>query len=890
MYGHSARVWAARLLSKNIISIGEDATCIVWNYEGKILHKFKGHKGRSIWSLAVNKEETMIATGGGDSSIRLWYLDSESHNELAAVEGIHLQHYVQTHNGFDKNDFARTVMLTNNAEVITMTNAGYLLGYQLKTKLWRIITHDARFRSYGITSLSPSHHLVALGNIHGDIKIVHLSSPKYVQLSNAFESKVLGLCWADDQKLVSSGPEGRLILWNVCMTENELTAAKSMMFFLPESRQRWITTAAVLPYGRGILCGDKRGSLHHFPYPVDSNTEPIQPVTTLRGVHGKVGVTDICCHNNNVYSTGRDGTYKEYQFHDNFLQVMNTNKVYKGFEWIEKILIKENGEMQVLGFHTTHFVVWSVSQNQTLFQVDCGGGHRTWGYAELENISCFAFIKARDVFLCKQTGLQKQLILKDSLHGRELTCAKFLERINVKGIGYLLMATGSEDTMVKIVAVDCKTSKAVVIKTLQDHISSVRDLAICESHYSHGIKKHECQNKREEAEKLLFSVGGRCSIKCWRLVIKDNAENLESACTVSLLASYGTLDAKQRRKRMRQRQPLDPDTRYMALQVTSAQDVDKSLPHYNQFLTIAASDGFIRLFNFSEVHKTFINIWSSSWHNVCLLSLTQIIHKLPEGNAVVVCSAGTDGRVALWDITNLIYTYHSGVDKCQRSNEDKFYSEDSCSSKDDISCKGLESNFNLHKLTKDELMNPESSEHAERHLEKAMSAGSSSSVQIKEDVDITGASGIEENHKPLFTKRIHQSGINTMDIVNTGSDYLLASGGDDNAIHVTILKVRIQENGHIKFDVGDSFSIPSAHATLISGVKFLDKHNLLSSSIDQRLNSWKINHNKMKLIGSEFTHVADTSGLNVTIIGEKVYILLHGQGFQLLSTSSKVDE
>ena len=39
-----------------------------------MIDKFKGHKGKSIWSLAVDKGENHVVTGGGDHSIRLWKL------------------------------------------------------------------------------------------------------------------------------------------------------------------------------------------------------------------------------------------------------------------------------------------------------------------------------------------------------------------------------------------------------------------------------------------------------------------------------------------------------------------------------------------------------------------------------------------------------------------------------------------------------------------------------------------------------------------------------------------------------------------------------------------------------------------------------------------------
>ena len=43
LYGHAARVWDLRLLNEYIVTVGEDATCMIWGYDGKVCQKFKGH-------------------------------------------------------------------------------------------------------------------------------------------------------------------------------------------------------------------------------------------------------------------------------------------------------------------------------------------------------------------------------------------------------------------------------------------------------------------------------------------------------------------------------------------------------------------------------------------------------------------------------------------------------------------------------------------------------------------------------------------------------------------------------------------------------------------------------------------------------------------------------
>lgn len=54
VYGHTARVWDAKLLETCFVSIGEDLVCNVWSYEGNVLKVCKGHTG-IVQLLKTNK-------------------------------------------------------------------------------------------------------------------------------------------------------------------------------------------------------------------------------------------------------------------------------------------------------------------------------------------------------------------------------------------------------------------------------------------------------------------------------------------------------------------------------------------------------------------------------------------------------------------------------------------------------------------------------------------------------------------------------------------------------------------------------------------------------------------------------------------------------------------
>ena len=62
LYGHTARVWDVKLCKNSIISVGEDALCVIWGYDGQVISKFKGHKGKGVWSLDADEERRLIVS------------------------------------------------------------------------------------------------------------------------------------------------------------------------------------------------------------------------------------------------------------------------------------------------------------------------------------------------------------------------------------------------------------------------------------------------------------------------------------------------------------------------------------------------------------------------------------------------------------------------------------------------------------------------------------------------------------------------------------------------------------------------------------------------------------------------------------------------------------
>ena len=105
-----------------------------------------------------------------------------------------------------------------------------------------------------------------------------------------------------------------------------------------------------------------------------------------------------------------------------------------------------------------------------------------------------------------------------------------------------------------------------------------------------------------------------------------------------------------------------------------------------------------RIFCFDTASRVFHLLANSSFHDHCLLQVQHFIHVTSSSNQkqAFVLSAGTDGRIALWDISSLILKFckslpnlvDTGPQKVEIKLDD--YESDS-DSLDNISFEGVQS-------------------------------------------------------------------------------------------------------------------------------------------------------------------------------------------------------
>ncbi|NXP48333.1 WDR6 protein, partial [Heliornis fulica] len=494
--------------------------------------------------------------------------------------------------------------------------------------------------------------------------------------------------------LLASGPDGEMLWLDVTHRPGQEPSVQLMgHYVLPPCKQRWHTCAAFLPQGGLLVCGDRRGSLLLFPcssspgWAVESTgtanggTSPVHknsggslepsclarrrallpleaPLSMLFGLHGKMGVTSVICHGDYIYSTGRDGIYRQLRLQGQQLEVLRKHRPCKGLQWIEELRFTQDGDLLVLGFHADNFVVWSSKMGENLHCIPCGGGHRSWSYCSSPSAEVFAFIKCGDVMLYhRETEPCEQQVLLASLHGREISCVRRLGAVEVPGHAALnVFVTGSEDTTACILALSEHTRAVVPLARLSDHISSVRALALSGPAGPGG----------EGLSTLLFSAGGRAQIECYRLLCAgDPASESAVACQVIHVASHRLDEHWERKKNRHKLVKMDPETRYMSLSVVPGTTTEQ-LPAPWKFLTAACSDGSVRVFGLLEAARKLVLVAESFHHQRCVLKVETFLHAQAAGERRhLLCSAATDGGIAFWDITGTITDATDALHKAQ---------------------------------------------------------------------------------------------------------------------------------------------------------------------------------------------------------------------------------
>uniref|UniRef100_A0A1X7VGR6 tRNA (34-2'-O)-methyltransferase regulator WDR6 n=1 Tax=Amphimedon queenslandica TaxID=400682 RepID=A0A1X7VGR6_AMPQE len=886
LYGHTARVWRVywTLSSSLLLSVGEDATCRVWDHRGNCKNVISGHRGRNIWSVAFNEADNLIYTGGEDSSIRVHSLSVSSGpgQKGALYDGPRNVTVLSSrHQMFPSPPplppSPRSLLLWDNHLLLCLFEDGSLCQLDLSLSPpdsnWSPPCHtDPKYSKYSLMTLAKGLPLLAIGNLEGSIKILAL--PAAVDVCKewtAHSGKVFSLLWMElptdttssitdgntlpvhsTEVLLSCGPAGNMICWLVDYSSDKEPIAVSLLFtlLLPQSKHRWTTAALILSIEKGrvreggererrrfcIACGDKKGSIHLY-YCFDGQKEIQSPSQSFYGVHGPNGVTQMFTLNGSLYSVGRDGYCRQYSFTllktergeeeegadgNEVIGLYESNRFHpvRGVDWIEGVRFTVNHGTLTTCYHGNEFLLHSSVYERSIFTVTCGGGHRSYALSSLDSIIethnvTFAYIKGSSVVIV-QENLSDQLmipVLQAPFIGREAVSICLLNTIEESSTA--LFAVGSEDCSIALVKAKCiKNDKG-------DSTLSLNPIASIGGHTS-CIQSLSSLLLSDNKHCLLFSGGGRASLKAWLISTNDLKEP-----SVSLQCEYNlhNLPSKPQRRRRKGKSASvpPPECRITSLASLALADVSVKYRKGQSCVTAGCSDGFIRIYIYDEVLKSFTLLEVIDHHHHCILTVSNIILSFNDSpfKTALLLTAATDGSIVLWPLSSLISKWHDDQEK-----------------------------------------------------------------------------GREEEATPtldplLSIDQAHQSGINDISVILIQESLdpnllLIASVGDDTALVISLCSVSCDSHLLIK----GQCKLSSAHYSAITGVSFLSPGVLLTTSIDQRLSLWSVTVDGFDPSLAKVTdcvhNVADPSCLVSYHLKDSCYGVVCGVGMEFFELNQEL--
>ncbi|OQV25069.1 hypothetical protein BV898_01278 [Hypsibius exemplaris] len=621
LYGHEARVWRGRILSQFIVTVGEDTQCCVWSKQGKLIDHWASHTGINTWSVSVveSEQSLLVFTGGADGGLSVREVEVGLTSPSQAILSSSVPPVGKP---------VRLVVV-DEARLIVLAEGGLLfLVEHSDIPSWTLLWEDAALKQTIALRYNPTSQAVAVVTCVGKIALLTTTSNITPNWSFDLAVNCMEGLWADSGTLIVSGPSGFI---HIVTTENGLlTLAGSVPL---SGKNLWITAAARNP-GALLFCGDRSGSLR-----VLSKRVIWKDIYVGMHVHGNHEVSQITLPEGSsddsshpVVTSGRSGAviFWRYHLNDQDHLILERLRVIEpdnnSVEWVSGFHILHGhgnpnnfDQLIICGFRSTNFAAVHAGSGETVMEVDCGGGHRSFSCALFESSRTlqFAFVKTTGVhWLSRCIGSigQSRFQLKEPLHGLQIWSVA----ASSSRTGSLVMAVGSEDTVVKIIRVGMERARLPVspsvVAECKGHLSSVRSVRL-------SSKFKNC----------VYSAGGRTQLVCWACADDIWSEN------VVMTAEWSPYPVV--RKQWSDKSLIDPDTRIMDL------STPVSFENF-EILVAGSSDGTIRIFALGSPNEITLvgEIAPYPW---CVLQVRLLL----VGDQVLVLTAGTKGLIAVFNLT-----------------------------------------------------------------------------------------------------------------------------------------------------------------------------------------------------------------------------------------------
>ncbi|KAK3848644.1 MAG: WD40-repeat-containing domain protein [Linnemannia gamsii] len=500
------------------------------------------------------------------------------------------------------------------------------------------------------------------------------------------------------------------------------------------------------------------------------------------------------------------------------LQKIFRSKITRG--WLEQVFIMD-GELLLQGFFNKKLFVYNESKHFEIFSMRSGAANRRrWRFltnnARLEHtrLMYHSGYKLRSFArqLTAGSELFKSAKLQNNFHGREVRQMRFLNDVQplVEGApAPIIFASGGEDCRLRMF-------QYIHYKT-KNSCTALRPLCNLKPSVGSALRCLEWSYTSDPHSHLLFTGGAVESLRAWQVgmsipnsyqvqMVEDHTGKMIPEHTPLSLGCLELAQCPHASENM--------ETRIMDLSVFKL----NSHPD-KHFVAAVYSDAAIRVWIFDEAVNSFVLAIDASHHAKCIL---QVSHLKLEGGGLLMFTAATDGRIAVWDITGAL---------------DRFldvYSADKTKASQVVS----------------------------------------SSPSIGRERKRARRDHVQTLSTPAVEVSVHMSGVNSLFVQDMGAEGIVAvSGGDDNALTVT----RIQTSWDAKqrtIKVTSAKVVHKnafAHGSAIQAVVMINKTEVVTTSQDQMLTVWGLDLLKdggadMHMLETQFIHVPDPSTMDTVIM------------------------
>ncbi|KAF7186877.1 Regulator of Ty1 transposition protein 10 [Pseudocercospora fuligena] len=478
--GHISRIWHVRFLygaqdaksdesAVRLTSFGEDATCITWSFKPQndspvqpkytLQHGYteRPHNGKNIWSVA--HASSSIAVGAADGAISIRCVSEINTGEQRKSLTIPSREFET------KSDMIRSYTFASAQGLLAISDRGKITRLSVDSddasQLVKLppSCSDA-VRGYSICT--GSHRAAFFAGMKGLVYMYDSVNDRCCQIAKT-ERKVVGLysqpIALDVEEghtllVTDIGSQAALCLQLSCEHGKEIKAHSSMKLSLPD--KSFVVTSFAqhdVPRCSFAILGSRSGSIAIYDLNVRPDRDSLDALCCV-SIHEKEAVTSLkvfaTAHGDDIHilSTGRDGTFAVHTFTPYATSVLHLTCIHQlllpfGPNIEGQCCINDNC-IWVWGFKSKSFVVYDITSQREIMNVECGGVHRNWAFEPATNGGTFVWTQASNLYYQRRSSLPFE-VLSSGGHGREI---KTMATAPTKA--GLMIATGAEDTNIKL--------------------------------------------------------------------------------------------------------------------------------------------------------------------------------------------------------------------------------------------------------------------------------------------------------------------------------------------------------------------------------------------------------------------------------------------------------